>query len=447
MSEKIVLPKVLIYGETFRMIGGGGITLNTLFGAWPPENIFLLNDRFEETSDIHYIQYYQIGHLENRSIIHKFGVITGNKSGAHIINKSRKKKTITFHGNMLFKGRVYFKLKDIFVSILNALDLYELFFQQQVSKELVQWIKEIKPDIIYFQPSTIQNMKFLNELHRQTGIPYVIHVMDNFLDTSTHAKELIGKNNLSAQQIIDELIEKSNLCLGICEEMSMQYSLKFNRTFFPFQHAVDKKFWSRDYIVRQNPDPFVILYAGRISIGTVKSLFLLAQSIENCNTKYGCNFEFQIQTTSPVPQLLKKFSKYACVKIHDTVAYNRLPERYTEADLLVIPMDFDKKSLNYIKYSMPTKVPEYLVSGVPIFVLADEITALYKYAKSENWAFINSTENGDDIEELLIEIKNNYNKRIEISQIAKSVGQRNHDIHSVRDSFRQLITESCHEIL
>lgn len=321
MSEKTALPKVLIYGETFRMIGGGGITLNTLFGAWPPENIFMLNDRFEETSDVHYIQYYKIGHLENKSIIHKLGLITGNKSGAHIIRKNKTKKTITTQGNSLFKGSVYFKLKDIFVSILNALGLYELFFQQKVSKELVQWIRHIKPDIIYFQPSTIQNMIFLNELHRQTGIPYAIHVMDNFLDTSTHAKELIGKNNLFAQQIIDELIQKSNLCLGICDEMSRQYSKKFNRTFYSFQHAVDEEFWSRDYKVRLDPDPFVILYAGRISIGTVKSLFLLAQSIENCNRHHGCNFEFQIQTTSPVPQLLKKFSKYDCVKIHDKVPY------------------------------------------------------------------------------------------------------------------------------
>ena len=448
MSEKIALPKVLIYGETFRMIGGGGITLNTLFGAWPSENIFMLNDRFEETSDVHYTHYYQIGHLENKSVIHKLGFITGNKSGAYIFNKKKSEKTISFQGYSLFKSGLYFKLKDLFISILNAFGLYELFFQQIVSPELVQWIKKIKPDIIYFQPSTIQNIKFLNELHQLTGIPYAIHVMDNFLETRTHAKELIGANNLLAQQFIEELIKNSNLCLGICEEMSRQYSKRFNREFYSFQHAVDKQFWDRDYIVRTDPQPFVILYAGRISIGTIKSLFQIANSIDNCNRNHASNIiEFQIQTTSPVPKLLKKFSKYKCVKIHDTVSYNSLPERYTQADLLVIPMDFDKKSITYLKYSMPTKVPEYLVSGVPIFVLAPEMTALYKYAKSDNWAFINGTENGEDIENLLLEIRNSYSKRREISEIAKSVGQRNHDIHSVRDSFRQLIGESCHKVL
>jgi len=446
MAQDPTLPKVLIYGETFKNIGGGGITLNTLFGDWQVENIFMLNDRFGETSDAHFTQYYQLGHLENKSFLHKLGFITGNKSGAHKVHKNKSQRTITTQNNSLFKGKIYFKLKDLFISFLNMTGIFDLFFQFKVSQELIQWIKEIKPDIIYFQPSTIENIKFINELHDLTGIPFVIHVMDNFLDIDILSKKLNTKTASLARQSIEELVKKSNLCLGICEEMCNQYGKRFNRVFYSFQHAVDNKFWFRNYIVRRDPKPFVILYAGRISIGTINSLFLLADSIENCNKNNNCNFEFQIQTTSKVSNLLKKFSKYNCISIHNVLPYEKLPERYTEADLLVLPMDFDEASLNYIKFSMPTKVPEYLISGLPIFVLAHESTALYKYAKYENWAFTNSTANGTDIENLLLEIRNNYNKRVEISEIAKSVGKRNHDINTVRDSFKNLINESCTKV-
>lgn len=446
MTENQILPKVLIYGETFKKIGGGGITLNTLFGDWPVDNIFMLSDRFGETSEIHFTHYYQLGNLENKSFLHKLGLITGNKSGSYEILKNRSEKTITTGNNSLFKSRLYFKLKNLFISFLNSAGLFDLFFQFKVSPELIQWVKKIKPDIIYFQPSTIQNIKFINELYEMTKIPYVIHVMDNFLDINNLAKTLNSKSILSVERSIEELIKNSNLCMGICEEMCYQYGKKFNRKFYPFQHAVDKKFWFKDYVVKDNPNPFLILYAGRISIGTIHSLFLLASSIDNCNRKNNCNFEFQIQSTSPVPNLLKKFSKYQCVSIHNAVPYNKLPERYAQADLLVLPMDFDEESLAYIKYSMPTKVPEYLISGVPIFVLAHEMTALYKYAKSENWAFTNSTEIEKDIEDLLLEIRFNNNRRKEISEIAKSIGKKNHDIHTVRNSFKQLISESCHKV-
>lgn len=446
MAEKQILPKVLIYGETFKKIGGGGITLNTLFGDWPIDNIFMLSDRFGETSEIHFTHYYQLGHLENKSFLHKLGFITGNRSRSYEIHKNRSEKTITTQNNSLFKNKLYFKLKDLFISFLNAAGIFDLFFQFKVSDELILWIKKIKPDIVYFQPSTIQNIKFINELYRMTGIPYVIHVMDNFLEINNLAKKLNSKSALSVGQAIDDMIRNSNLCMGICEEMCYQYGKKFNRTFYSFQHAVDNNFWYKNYNVRMDPKPFVVLYAGRISIGTMNSLFLLANSIDNCNRDFDCHFEFQIQTTSPVANLLKRFSKYKCVKIHQAVPYNKLPERYAEADLLVLPMDFDNKSLAYIKYSMPTKVPEYMISGVPIFVLAHEITALYKYASSENWAFTNSTEIGTDIENLLVEIRYNYSRRIVISEIAKSIGKKNHDIHTVRNSFKQMISESCHKV-
>lgn len=443
MEQRPILPKVLIYGETFKNIGGGGITLNTLFGDWPVDNIYMLNDRFGETSDAHFTQYYQLGHLENKSFLHKLGFITGNRSGAHKVHRNKAQRTITTQNNSLFKGKVYFRLKELFVSFLNLAGIFDLFFQMKVSPELVGWIKEINPDIIYFQPSTIENIKFMNELHSITRIPYVIHVMDNFLDVNTLSNKLHTRSLSLVHESLEQLVKKSNLCMGICEEMCNQYGRKYNRLFYSFQHAVDNKFWFKDYIVRPDPHPFVVLYAGRISIGTIESLFLLANSIDKCNRIYNCDFEFQIQTTSKVSNLLKKLSKYKSVKIYKPVAYEKLPERYAEADLLALPMDFDRNSLNYIKYSMPTKVPEYLICGVPIFVLAHEMTALYKYAKSENWAFTNSTANGTDIENLLVEIRNDHQKRIEVSEVAKLVGKNFHDIHTVRSSFKKLITESC----
>ena len=446
MLEKSTLPKVLIYGETFKKFTGGGITLNTLFGDWPLENISLLSDRFGETSEVHFTNYYQLGHLENKSILHKFGLITGNKSTSFEIKKTKSENTITTENNSLFKSELYFKFKNLFISLLNSAGIFDLFFQLQVSDELVAWVKKINPDIIYFQPSTIQNIQFINDLYSRTKIPYVIHVMDNFLEVKNLTKGLHTKSILSAQNSLEELVRNSNLCMGICEEMCYQYGKSYKREFYPFQHAVNYKFWDKNYIVKEDPKPFKVLYAGRISMGTMDSLFLIANSLDNCNRKYGSNFEFQIQTTSPVPNLLKQFSRYKCVKIFEAVPYNKLPDRYAEVDLLVLPMDFDSDSLTYIKYSMPTKVPEYLISGVPIFVLAHEVTALYKYAKSANWAFINSTENVSDIENLFINIKNDYLKRIEVSKIAKSVGQRNHDINNVRYLFKKMIVESCEKV-
>jgi glycosyltransferase involved in cell wall biosynthesis len=446
MSENMKLPKILIFGETFKKTGGGGITLNTLFGDWPHENISMLSDRVGEISEIHFTHFYQIGNLENKTLLSKFGIKTGNISGAKTFQNNKKDQIITPEYKSLSKNKLYFRLKDTFIYIISSLGLYDFFFKTNVSDELVQWINQVKPDIIYFQPGSTRRIKLLLEIHAVTKIPYIIHVMDNFLDPKIQSKIFNNKNKNEVQSIIEEMVTKSNLCLSICDEMSSQYEKNFGRKFHSFQHAVDSKFWNTDYTVKETPSPFIILYAGRIGIGTKRSIIALAKAIEICNKKYNTNFEFQIQTTSAITYEIERLSNNEYIKINTSIPYNDLPKRYAQADLLVLPMDFDKTSLAYIKYSMPTKVPEYLVTGVPILVLASELTALYKYAKSENWAFLNNTEDIIDIENILIEIKGNYLKRVQISEVAKLVGKKNHDVHAIRDSFKKLLMDAIYSI-
>jgi hypothetical protein len=45
--------------------------------------------------------------------------------------------------------------------------------------------------------------------------------------------------------------------------------------------------------------------------------------------------------------------------------YADLPEIYSSADILVIANDFDEKAICFLRYSMPTKASEYMISGTP----------------------------------------------------------------------------------
>jgi len=91
---------------------------------------------------------------------------------------------------------------------------------------------------------------------------------------------------------------------------------------------------------------------------------------------------------------------------------------------------------------MPTKVPEYMATGIPVLVLADESTALYKYAKNEEWAFLLSNDNEKVIVDILIEIYNNEYLRDQISQKALEIVQKNHDVIRVRSNFKELLSRA-----
>src|SRR5215212_279981 len=51
------------------------------------------------------------------------------------------------------------------------------------------------------------------------------------------------------------------------------------------------------------------------------------------------------------------------------------------ADLLYLPLAFCKRSSRISLYSMPTKLPEYLASGKPVFFHAPEDSAMFRVAE------------------------------------------------------------------
>ena len=56
------------------------------------------------------------------------------------------------------------------------------------------------------------------------------------------------------------------------------------------------------------------------------------------------------------------------LKINKKVPYTQLPDVFAKVDLLLLSNDFDNNSITYLKYSMPTKASEYMISGTPTLV-------------------------------------------------------------------------------
>jgi len=62
--------------------------------------------------------------------------------------------------------------------------------------------------------------------------------------------------------------------------------------------------------------------------------------------------------------------------------------RLAAADALLLPVNFDADSVRMIRYSMPTKVPAYLLSGTPTLVYGPAGVAQVDYALGRRWGHV-----------------------------------------------------------
>lgn len=121
------------------------------------------------------------------------------------------------------------------------------------------------------------------------------------------------------------------------------------------------------------------------------------------------------------------------------VAYNELPKVFAEADFLYLPYDFSAESIRFIKYSMPTKAPEYMISGTPVIVFGPGETALVEDAVQNKWAMTVTQNNVDRLAEAVAALVKDIGLRKQIADKAIGIAETNYNSEKVRNRFREVI--------
>jgi glycosyltransferase involved in cell wall biosynthesis len=151
--------------------------------------------------------------------------------------------------------------------------------------------------------------------------------------------------------------------------------------------------------------------------------------------------KFILQTQERPPWL----DKYDCVIYQPFGKYSDLPKRFSEVDLLILPYDFSASSIKFIKYSMPTKAPEYMVCGTPILIFAPPTTAIVDYANKFNWAKVVTKNSISELANAIRSLIVNKNEREKIATNAKILAEKSHDSKIVLNSFRKTISSLNNE--
>jgi glycosyltransferase involved in cell wall biosynthesis len=437
---KYMYSKMLIIGQPINSAGGGGITLRNLMFNWPKDKIaFVLPGLSVTNFDFSVSNHvYSLG---KRETIHHFplnlikkkyqsGVVTPKDDKLEEIRKTSKSS-----------NWIKAKLTNYSYEFLNKLGIIDLFTSYKISSELLQWCKDFSPDFIYFQAGSVSQIHFVRSLLAKLPVPLILHIMDDRME-AVYSKGLIYKlkwrNTLMA---FNELSENAHLRMAISGAMSREYSRRYGALWEFFHNSIDTKNWVKEPIEkRRKSDSFKILYLGRIGLANSKVINKFAEMISLMKKFKMQNIELHLYVNN-THNLPGAFSKLTNVFVHDAVAHHKVIDLMRDHDLLLLPLDFEKYGERYAKFSMPTKMTEYMASGVPVFVLAPESCAVSAYAKEKTVAFVCNSLNHKDIMACLSQAIESDDKRNLIAQLAIQEVLMAHDIHQEQERFIKLLNK------
>ncbi len=430
------IKKVLIYGQTFNDFSGGGITLTNLFKDWPGEALAVISYPFmlhNSSSDVCQ-NYYQIGR-EELTWKFPFSLVKQQFTSGRVEIRAGARLPV-LKGSRSIRHSISSNFLSPTIKWLGLIHCISTIHLSQKSKE---WISTFNPDILYFQISNRESIRFAIELIDYLKIPSVIHMMDDWPSTISSR----GPFKAYWQKRIDQdfrlLLDKTNIHLSISDLMSKEYLRRYGKKFIPFHNPVDPEaINSQTPVNKPRGKQFKVLYLGRVGTANKRSIRSFARFVSKYKPD-DIEVEFDIYTKDINTHFVRGLGRKERVNISGSLDHSEIQLYMRRYDLLLLPLDFTSAGLKFSRLSIPTKASEYMISGTPILVLAPPQTAVSKFFLEHECGYCVVSDDFKSLDTAMSLLIGNENYRVDLGRKAIDHATRLFSGAAIRRSFSNLL--------
>lgn len=426
-------PKVLIVGETFRKDTGGGITLINLFSNWPKEQIAVVSDQNRYSNNKINATYYQLGVDEiKKGSLCPF-IKTYEKSGVIVPTKNEKPP----HSTKQYSKRP----SPFIISIKYCIVSFAIRFK--VSDSLLAFVRQIKPDLIYIQPNSFGYALLAKELIAKHPFKkIVVHFMDDFKFYYYPKKSLLLKGFFKWHlSILKTIVNKADNCFGISPKMCTEYAFLFGKNFYTFHNPVCIGEWSN---IKEPPETdnelktIKIVYSGRIGVANFTAIIEIIDAIEELNKRSSIDYYLEIYSPDKPIEILNRIYHSNHITYRGFQSQAFLVDIINSAQIVLLPLSFDKEAINRSYLSMPTKTSECLACSAAILIYAPLDTALVEYALAKGFGYVIRSQGIENIIEGLISLSD-ADVRIKYNKVALKIATSFHSLEKVSSDFEEML--------
>lgn len=257
-----------------------------------------------------------------------------------------------------------------------------------------------KYDLVYAFFYSIDLAKFASWIASQNNAQLIIHIAD-------HSNSFIKNSDF-----IRILNQSTKLCC-IGNNMKDYYQETFKKSFKVFHNLADDSFLPLSNTINcrfNDSNPLKILFIGslfeNLHSGTINNI---CRAIDELNSEgYSIIFNLYGQIV-PKHFLQKEFSS-PNVKHHGTIPSNQRFEIMAKNHCFIVPSSFNENITKEYRYSIPTKLPELLLSGRPLIIYGPKEMEAYRYCTENDCALLVDNNSVFSLKTVIIDLYLNYSR-------------------------------------
>jgi glycosyltransferase involved in cell wall biosynthesis len=219
-------------------------------------------------------------------------------------------------------------------------------------------IKKYQPDIIMTATDVDIDLPFWLKMFTGVAIAIDLH---GLVTAEMYYQGQMGKfKSWLLQQKINFLIRWYDLVFVVSTKLGTYYGSKLKKCVVVYGGVTDNEFYDGKYLP---PSIFTIGYTGNSkAYQGIQNLLIVASRIKQKGT-----FPFRLNLImssgrGEIENTLEELGLTDITDLHFKVSHNDVPVMISRSSVLVIA----RPSVEMTEYSYPSKLPEYLATGVPV---------------------------------------------------------------------------------
>lgn len=395
----------------------------TYFNKIPKENIAQIYTTVSSPKDFSLCQnYYKINDSELVKRAFKKRTVVGKE----IVDK-----TEDIPATKTLKRIITFGKKDYaFVDLMrNKLWKTKYYMNDQ----LKEWIEKFNPDLIFFHNSSALFMENLClTIADFIKKPVIMEIADDyFFSKKKTISPFYFVRKKKYKKLFTKIINISKEQIYVSGKMEEKYNSFFSKT--------GKTIYISSMIKNQenpkgNEGIYRIGYFGNLGLGRKKSIAQIGSVLSTLSDN------IILDVYSPKLGNSKSNNKDSkTIRYHGFIPYEEVEKQIHQCDLLLFVESFKKRIVEDIRYSLSTKISDYLSSGIPVFAFGPEESGSIGFLKENVCSFVCT--NKKDLERVLRESIYNKDKVNLIVENAKSVCKKVFDFSSNSEKCYQLLVD------
>ncbi|MEU5724520.1 glycosyl transferase family 1 [Micromonospora sp. NPDC047738] len=360
LSPREEFPRVLIVsGAVLDRTTGTGITLSNLFAGWPADRLsqLYLEDREPGPG---------IGGTFRRFVLENAPVEHHALRLWHRIRRHPTSGTVgpeveqpavaplpgPLRARLRIQFRAFFDLSPI-----------------RVPHDVRAWLRAQRPEVIYTTIGSIRVMRLAVVAAEECRASLVPHFMDDWPSTLYAQGQVLGLPRLAVRAGVRKTLRHSSYGMGISEPMAREYERRYRLPFATFGNCVNAaEFAAPDASpdLEQDRPVVELVYVGGLHLDRWRSLRRVCEAVGLLAAR---DVPVRLTVHAPTADLVHygdAFAGLSAVRLGRSLDSAEVGAVLRRSDVLVHVESFAAEHRRYTRYSLSTKIPQYLAAGRPL---------------------------------------------------------------------------------